>query len=338
MLYFLGAVFVFSVLIIGHEFGHFIMAKANGVKVEEFSMGMGPKILSFKGKETEYMLKLFPIGGYVRMLGDEEESTDERAFSNKSPQRKLSIIAAGPIMNIVMSVGIFVLLAYTQGYMSPTISQVVANSPAETVGLMQGDVITRINNSKVITWDDITSQMYAVDAKKPLSIVFTRNGVEKSISLTPIKDEEQNKYIIGIYPTKIDNPKLGNAIIYGAQQTKSLVKQTFITFKTLFQGKLTLNDFGGPVTIVKVSGQAAQGGLLNLLWLCAFLSVQLAIFNIIPFPALDGGWIFLFLFEIITRKKVSDDKIAIVNKIGFTILLLFMVLVTVKDIMIPINF
>lgn len=335
-MYIILAILAFSVLIIGHELGHFMLAKLNGVKVEEFSIGMGPKLFGVKGKETEYVLKAFPIGGYVRMLGEEEKSTDSRAFSNKSPERKLSIIAAGPIMNIILAIVLFMIIAFAKGFVIPTLSEVQVNTPAHSAGLQAGDEIIKIDNKKVVTWEDFASEIYTAE-DKGITVTIKRDSIIKSFPITPMKNEE-GKYIIGVMGTKIDNPGVVRSILYGFNETKTLVKQTFGTLKTLFSGKLTANDVGGPVTIIKFSGQAAKAGIWNLLLFTAFLSVQLAIFNIIPFPALDGGWIFLLLFEIITRKKIDDKKVAVVNYIGFTLLMLLMVLVTVKDIFFPVTF
>jgi regulator of sigma E protease len=336
-MYIVFAILAFSVLVVGHELGHFTMAKLNGVKVEEFSIGMGPKLFGIKGKETEYVLKAFPIGGYVRMLGEEEKSNDSRAFSNKSPERKLSIIAAGPIMNFIMAILFFMIIAFANGFITPVISSVQQSSPAELAGIKQGDKIIKINDRKITTWEDLSTEIFS-SGENSLNIVLRRNDEIKAYEVKPVLDEKEKRYIIGIIPTKVTNPGILESMKYGFDETISLVKQTATTFKSLFKGKLKADDFGGPVTIIKISGEAAKAGFWNLLFFCAFMSVQLAIFNIIPFPALDGGWIFLLLFEIITRKKVDDKKVAVVNYIGFTVLMILMVLVTIKDIFFPINF
>lgn len=331
------AILAFSVLVIGHELGHFTLAKLNGVKVEEFSLGMGPKLFGIKGGETEYIIKALPIGGYVKMYGEEEKITDPRAFSSKSPERKLSIIAAGPLMNLVMAVLFFMILAFSKGFVAPIVSEVYPDTPAAAAGLQKGDKIVKIDNKKIITWEDFVTEIYTAKDRK-INVTFKRNGELKSKDLSPKWNEEEKRYIVGVAGTAIQKPGLLQSINYGFNETKSLINQTFMTFKSLFKGQLSANDFGGPVTIIKASGKAAQAGFWNLLWFSAFLSVQLAIFNIIPFPALDGGWIFLLLFEIVTRKKIDDKKVAFVNYIGFTILMILVVLVTIKDIFYPIKF
>ncbi|BAQ14111.1 zinc metalloprotease [Clostridium botulinum B2 128] len=336
-MYIVAAILAFGILVLVHEFGHFIMAKANGIKVEEFSIGMGPKLMGIKGKETEYLIKLLPIGGYVKMLGDEEKSTDERAFNNKSPLRKLSVVVAGPFMNLVLSIVLFAIIASQRGYWAPIVEKVTPNGPAAVAGFMPGDKIVKVNDKKITTWDDFVTVVYSGNGA-PLNINFTRNNVENNIKLTPIKDTKENRYMIGVYPTLIENLSFKESVKQGFTQTGSLAKQTVGFFKTLFQGKVSKNDVGGPLTIIKVSGKAAKAGIMNLMAFAAYISSQLAIFNIIPFPALDGGYIFLFLFEAITGKRVDENKLGFVNYIGFVILMGLMVLVTIKDILYPIKF
>jgi regulator of sigma E protease len=332
-----------SVLIIAHELGHFVMAKINGVKVEEFSVGMGPKVFGIKGKETEYLIKAFPIGGYVKMLGDQESSDDSRSFSSKSPQRKLSIIAAGPIMNFVIAILFFTIIASAKGFVIPVISEVQKNSPAEAKGLLPGDKIIKVNNKKISTWDEFTTIVYTSNPDvnsaiaNPINITFLRDSNEKTIDVTPIKNIEENRYMIGVGATAIEKPNLFQSIGYGVKQCGYIIKEVFSFLGNAFKGNVSKDDVGGPVTIIKISSQAAQAGFFYLLRFSAFISVQLAIFNIIPFPALDGGWIFILLYEIITRKKVDDKKVAIVNYIGFTFLMILMVLVILKDVFLPIN-
>ncbi|NEZ46081.1 RIP metalloprotease RseP [Clostridium niameyense] len=336
-MYIIAAIIAFGVLVIVHEFGHFIMAKANGIKVEEFSIGMGPKLFGIKGKETEYLIKLLPIGGYVKMLGDEGKSDDDRAFNNKSPLRKLSVVAAGPFMNLVLSILLFAILASQRGYLAPIVQKVVPNGPAAVVGIKNGDEILKVNNKNVSTWEDFVTEVYMSNGSS-LDITISRDNEKKNIKVLPIKDKEENRFMIGIYPTQVTNPTVGQSIKYGFTETGSLVKQTFGFFKTLFTGRISKNDVGGPLTIIKVSGKAAKAGIMSLMAFAAYISSQLAIFNIIPFPALDGGYIVLFISEIITGKKIDENKLGVLNYIGFSILMALMVLVTIKDIVYPINF
>jgi regulator of sigma E protease len=168
-----------------------------------------------------------------------------------------------------------------------------------------------------------------------IKLLRDNETVEKTI--TPVFDKSENRYIIGVYPTLLKNPTLLDSASYGVTQTYTIIKQTFGALKTLVTGKASAEDFGGPITIIRVSTKVAEAGIIPLISFAAYLSVQLAIFNIIPFPALDGGWIFLLLFQIITRKKIDDNKIGVINYIGFAILMALMVVVVVKDIFYPIK-
>lgn len=334
-MYIILTILAFSILILGHEFGHFVMAKVNGVMVEEFSIGMGPKLFSIKAKETAYSIRLLPIGGFVKMLGDDTKSTDPRAFNTKHPGRKLSIVCAGPLMNVILAILFFAIYS-TQGFQTPVVSKIVPDSPAQSIGIQAGDKIVKLNNKKVDMWEDLQMNMQG-NTGQPMNISVLRNGVTKSYIVTPIKNTEQNQYIIGVYPS-VKYPNLFEAVGYGLNETKYMVKLTGQFFQTLFHGKASYNDVGGPITLITVTGTAAKAGIMPLLFISAYISIQLAIFNIIPFPALDGGYIFLFLFQIITKKEIDDNKVGVLNYIGFVLLMTLMVLVTIKDIIHPIHF
>lgn len=327
----------FSILIIGHELGHFMLAKFNGVKVEEFSIGMGPKIFSIGGKETNYVIKAFPIGGYVKMLGEEEKNSDPRAFSSKSPIRRLSIIGAGPIMNLILALLIFMFHIFNQGVVIPQISGFIEGKPAASSGLQQGDIITKINNKKINTSEELTNQISISNGQDIFLEVRRNSQINQIIKLKPEFNKDTNRYVIGVKFTEISKPGLLLSIKYGFLQTKGLIGLTIESFKALFERKVSVNSVAGPITIIKMSGEFAKAGFFPLLYFIAFISVNLAIFNIIPFPALDGGWIILLLFEIVTRKEIDKNKIAIVNYIGFSLLMMLMVAVTVKDIIFPIK-
>ncbi|WP_040211734.1 RIP metalloprotease RseP [Clostridium polynesiense] len=335
-MYIILALLAFGILVTIHELGHFILAKLNNVKVDEFAIGMGPKLFSIKGKETEYSLKALPIGGYVKMFGEEEGLGDPRAFMSKSPLQKISIVAAGAIMNFFLAVLIFSIISFNNGYIIPKVSEILPNSPAEKVGLKPGDVITEINSNNVLTWEDFTLHLMMSNGGD-VDIKYKRDGQLNNIILTPEKDEAENRFKVGVGGTIVKEPALGSSISQGFKQSISTINQAFFSLKTIFTGKAKLNDVGGPVTIIRVSGAAAKAGIWNLMWFTALLSVQLAVFNLLPFPALDGGWVFILLIELITRRKVSDKIIQTVNYIGMSLLLILMFLVTVKDILFPIK-
>lgn len=337
--YILLSLIALSVLIVGHEFGHFVMAKINGVKVLEFSLGMGPKLFSVKGKETEYLVKAFPIGGYVKMYGEEDdvEVVDDRAFSNKSSARKLSIVAAGPIMNFIIAIIFFAIVGGMLGHATNIVGSVADNSPAYEAGLEPGDKIVKANGTIITTWEDFLIEMSEYQAGQPVDLVIERDGEKLNKTVIPKYSEEEQRYLINI-STKYVKPTFFEAIGYGINQTGSTIRQTFEFFGQMFKGKISSDDVGGPISIINISVKAAQQGILILLNIMAYISVQLAIFNIIPFPALDGGWIFLLIFQIITGKEVNKEKVATINYYGFLILMGLMVLIIAKDIIHPIQF
>ena len=312
------------------------MAKFNDVKVLEFAIGMGPKIFSIDGKETTYSLRAVPIGGYVRMLGEEGETSDIRAFSNKSPLRRLSIVVAGPIMNFILAIVLFSIVSSLKGYLIPIVSKVVPESPAMVSGIKPGDKIISVNNSKIKTWEDFVTQVN-ISKGNTLNILLERDKEKKSLVITPKKDEKDGTYKVGVYSTFVENPTVYQSVAYGLDETGSTIKQTLLSLGMIFRGEASKNDIGGPVTIMRVTWEVSKAGLINLIAFSAFISIQLGIFNLLPFPALDGFWIFVSLYQIITRKEVDKNKIGIINTIGFALLLLLMVLVTIKDVLYPIK-
>ncbi|HEY5575931.1 MAG TPA: M50 family metallopeptidase, partial [Clostridiaceae bacterium] len=225
-MYIIYAILAFSILIIIHELGHFTMAKLNNVKVEEFSLGMGPKIVSKQGKETNYMIKAFPIGGYVKMLGEQDQSEDPRAFNNKSSLQKLSIIIAGPIMNLLLGILLFAIIASSKGYAAPIISSLLPDQPAQTAGLQAGDELLKVDGAKILTWEDFVTKIYTSKGKT-LQVTYSRNNAVSTVEMTPVLDAELNRYVVGIYPTAVTSPNILQSARYGFIETWSLTKQTF---------------------------------------------------------------------------------------------------------------
>lgn len=330
------AILVLGLIILIHELGHFILAKLNDVNVEEFSIGMGPKIIGFKGKETQYSLRVLPIGGYVKMLGEMEKSDDVRAYNNKSPLRRLSIVAAGPIMNVILAVVLYAVITGIGGYSSKQIGEIVKNSPAEKVGIKAGDVIIKANNSTILTSDDFSLKTY-LNKGSTMNIAVKRNGETKNFNITPVKNVKENRYMIGVGFARVTNPSVIESVKYGFNETIFMVKEVFISLKMLFTGKLSAQDVSGPVSIVRVTGAAANAGIVPLINFMAFLSANVGLFNLLPIPALDGSYVILFLIQIITGKKIDDEKVGVINTIGFALLMALMVIVTIKDILYPLK-
>lgn len=212
-MYIIMAILGFSLLIIVHELGHFMLAKLNGIKVEEFSIGMGPEVFSRKGKETQYSLRLFPIGGFVKMLGEEEDIDDERSFSSKSPLRRISVILAGAAMNIILALVLFGIIFSNRGFLIPMISSVVENSPAYEAGLKEGDKILKIDGSHVFTASDVTIGIQLSKGDK-VNLLVNRNGEKKEIVVVPklVNEDGVELFKIGFYHTVVENPTISQTL------------------------------------------------------------------------------------------------------------------------------
>ena len=338
-MYIIYALLGFSLLIIVHELGHFVMAKVNGIKVEEFAIGMGPKILSTQGKETKYSIGLFPIGGYVKMMGEEEEVQDERSFSSKSPIRRISVIIAGATMNFLFAIIIFTVFLNKFGYSLPKVNSLIENMPAVEAGLQEGDKFLKVNGSRVFSADDLTIGI-SLAKDNPINFSVERNGEKKEVTVTPKLTEEngRERYMIGFGFERIDNPGIVQSFKQSFKETLSVISQTYKSLKMMIMGEVNFKtDVGGPVSIIRMSSEAAKNGIWNLMYFIAFISINLAVFNMLPFPALDGGWTVILLIELITRRKVPDKVVGAMNYVGIMLLFGLMIIVTIKDILFPIQ-
>ena len=334
-MYIIFALLAFSALILVHELGHFIVAKLNGIYVEEFAIGMGPKLFGVKVGETEYNLRILPFGGFVKMLGEEDESDDSRSLNAKTPIQRILVMGAGAFMNYVLALIIFIGLAMSSGFAENKVASVVPNSPAQEIGIEQGDEFLKIDGNKIHTTDDFRMGL-ALAKGNPVELEIKRGNDVLTKTVQPILNES-GVYQVGLGYGFVEKPTLLQGIKQGFNETRSLVSQSFIALKTIVTGEANLKtDVGGPVTIIKMSGQAAKAGANTLLWFMAFLCVQLAVFNLLPFPALDGGRIFIELIQMIIRKEIPAKYIEAVNTVGFMLLMGLMVLVTIKDIIFPI--
>lgn len=328
----LASLFVFGLLIASHELGHFIVAKLSGVKVLEFSLGMGPKLVGFRRNETDYSIRILPIGGYVKMLGEEGESSDPRAFCNQSPWKRMPIIVAGAFMNFLIAIILFSISFTNTGFEKPVVSEVQPNSPAYNAGIKVNDKILKVDDKKISTWPEFV--MYVQEnGNRPLNIWVDRNGNITSFKVNPMLDKESGKYKIGIYGTLVESGNFLESLKQSLIETTSSIKLMWEWLGRAFTGKASLKDVGGPVAIVQMSGQAARLGISTLLYFAGFLSINLGVINLLPFPALDGGWVIILLIEGITGRKIDENKIGFVNMIGFTLLMILAAVVIVKDFM-----
>ena len=331
---YLTAVLLFLILIIIHEFGHFIAAKLLGVKVNEFAVGFGPRLFGFQGKETKYSFNLVPLGGYCAMEGEDEESGDSRAFCNKSAWRRFLIVVMGAVFNLVFGlILVAIILAPQKVFVSTTIAEFSENAVTQQSGLQVDDKIIEIEGRKIFGVYDMNYAFTNVE-DGALDMVVLRDG--KKVELKDVKFETEEEQ--GITYLKWDFK------VYGIKKTVwNYVKQTFSTtvsycmiiWRSLLDmlgGKYGISAISGPVGVTVAIADAAKQSLLNLLPMMALITVNLGIFNLLPVPALDGGRLVFILFEMIFRKKVPEKYEAVVHTVGFMALIAFMVLVAAKDI------
>ncbi len=355
------SIIIFAILILVHEFGHFIVAKLFGIRVDEFGIGFPPKIFGKKIGETEYTFNLFPIGGFVKIFGEtpDDESIDgkdsRRSFVNKPKYIQASVLVAGIFSNILLawfllSIGFMIGLPTPVGNVpegrilsdiSLTITEITPNSPAEKVGLKIGDVILSMKTGGDFVSNPSTvmvQKFIADNSQKDISILFKRGEkFEKTVTLRPVEGII-NKPAIGIGMDEIGMLKLPAYLAFydGAKLTAKLTKDTFFGladfFGSIFLGNANLSTIAGPVGIVGMVGQANNFGFVYLLSLTALISISLAIINLIPFPALDGGRLLFLIIEKIKRSPIKPKIANTLNAIGFVVLILLMVVITYNDI------
>lgn len=343
MLTALYTVLVFSIIIAVHEFGHFIVAKLTGVTVHEFAVGMGPKLFSRTFKDTMYSLRLFPVGGFVKLEGEDEDSDDDNAFCNKKPWQRFCVLFAGAFMNFILGFLFFVIVISCSGGIATNyVKTIVPGSPFETAGIKAGDKIicmeTKDHKDNISNYTDIN---YFIGMNHGEKIVFTieRNGNIFTKSIKPQKIKGYDDVMFGFGP-RVDKPNFQNVIISAFNQSKFVVKLVFTSFAYIFSGNASISDFSGPVGIVSEIGNAAESGmvhgflqsLLNVLSLAALISINLGVVNLLPLPALDGGRIVFVIIEAFRGKALNREKEGIFHFIGFVALILFMLFITFFDI------
>jgi len=338
---------VLGVLIFFHELGHFLIAKLCNVKVLKFSLGFGPKVMGKKMGETEYVISAFPLGGYVKMLGEEnsEEITPEeahRSFSKQPVVKRIAIAAAGPIFNFLLAFILFSGIYLISGYpiMIPEVGQVRPDSPADKSSIVKGDIIEYIDGTKINEWGDI-KQFVEKSPNKDLHMVIIRGNKRISTIVSPKEEivknifgEEIKSALIGIVASgKIKELKLGpfKALVEGGKKTWELTALTVLTVVKLFQGVIPLKTLGGPIMIGQLTGDIARENVSYLLPFMAVIRINNTILNLLPVPVLDGGLILLFLIEIVIRRPLSIKKREMAQKIGLFLLILLMAIVFYND-------
>lgn len=324
-------VILFEFLIIGHEFGHYITAKKVGIKINEFSIGMGPAIISKQKGETLYALRAFPIGGYVAMEGEDDDSQDERSFNQKTIPQKMLVVSAGAIMNYLMAILILVMMFMYIGAPSTTIKDVVEGSPAAVSGIAPGDTIVGVNGVEADEWSIITEEIQKYGEGDIVAVDVLKGDTDEVVTMDlQLFLNEQGMPAIGVYADYERN------LIYSVKKafagSVDLIFVMFESLRMLISGEASFNDVVGPVGIVSVMGDAAAQGVIYVMYLSALLSVNLAVVNLLPLPALDGGRLLFLLLCGITKKQLDPNIEGRIHYLGFVLLLVLMVVITVKDV------
>lgn len=336
-------ILILGLIILVHEFGHFIFAKKFGIYVYEFSLGMGPKILSKKDKknETEYCLRLIPIGGFVQLAGEEAEDDenipkDRKLYSKKVWQRFL-VMFFGAGNNFILAFLVLFLSALIWGApnMEPVITRVTEGYPVEEAGINAGDEILSINGKKTSTMDDVRLYLTLVEPGEDIDFEIKKdNGEIKDITITPKEEEVDGSkvYRVGIEFEEEDQKGFINSIKYAFVKMGALFKQMVVVLKNLFTGGLGLNNLSGPVGIYSIVGESRQAGFESIFQLIALLSINVGFINLLPFPAFDGGRILFLLIEKIKGSPVDQKVEGIIHTIGFMLLMLLIIYITINDI------
>ncbi|MBU5677453.1 RIP metalloprotease RseP [Alkaliphilus sp. MSJ-5] len=327
----LVAIIVFGILVLIHELGHFTVAKLVGIKVHEFAIGMGPKLIQVKKGETSYSIRALPLGGYVRMEGEDEKSDDLRSFNNKSVLARISVIFAGPFMNFVLAIALFSIIFYSIGAPTTRIQEVMDQSPAQTAGIQSGDIIYSINGEKMDTWQNIIDTI-GKSQDNSIHITIVRNGDKIEKTVKPTRDIETNRATIGI-KTTIEK-SIGASIRNGFVAIKAITTGILGFLKGLITRESNAAaEIMGPVGIINLVGQVARTGWIDVVNLTAVLSVNLGLMNLLPIPALDGSRILFLLVEMLRGKPVDPEKEGMIHLIGFGLLITLMLFVTYQDIL-----
>lgn len=340
----LAAILVLGVLIFAHETGHFLLAKRSGVGVQKFSLGFGPKLFGFRRGETEYLVSAIPLGGYVKMVGEDpaEASPDlQKSFSQKSVGKRALIVFGGPAFNLLLAVLLF-WFSFVIGIPALTtkIGEVKEGFPAAKGGVRAGDRIVAVNGEGVQRWNDLAFRIHDAPGR-PLRITLEREGKRQELTLTPqvskqktILGEEVEVGLLGIVPSQefvIERINPFRALYLSLYRTWEVSALIGVSIVRLIQGKIPAKTIGGPILVAQLAGEQARMGLINLLLFTALLSINLAILNLLPIPILDGGHLLFFLLEAIRGKPIALRKRELAQQVGLVLLVALMIFAFYND-------
>ena len=335
-------ILMLGILVFVHEFGHFITAKKSGVHIYEFAIGMGPVIKTIEGKDgIKYSIRALPIGGFVQMAGEVYEDDDtkkipkEKFMCNKPWWNRLIILCAGVFNNFVLAIILLFFLALTNDVarVAPVIDKVTPDTPASVAGLKKGDRIVSVEGTKTSSWDKVVLLLSIDEDRTDYDIVIKRNGKEKKVELkVEVKEKDGVKSkVLGVNMGS-NGKGFTKSLRYAFEKFYATLDQMAYTVGSLFTGKISINALSGPVGIFEVVDKKREQGFAEIVYLTAYLSINLGLMNILPIPALDGGHVLFVLIELITRKKVNQKFESIATTIFFVLLMLLMLYVTIHDI------
>ena len=335
-----AAVIGLGVLIVFHEFGHFLFAKMFGVGVITFSVGFGPKLLVKKKGETEYALSAFPLGGYVKMVGEDpdeevQQADIEKSFAHKKLWQRMAIVAAGLAVFLLMIVFVF----YGVPVLSTQVGGVEAGSPADRGGIKKGDRIVAVDGQPVAEWEELSKRIKESQGR-PLSLRIRRDSEDVAVTVQPTKresrtifGEKKDEWMIGIGShVSIEKGNPGLAIVKAVQQTYDYAKLTLVALFKMISGEVSPRNLGGPILIAQMAGQQAQEGLGSFLGFVAILSINLGVLNLLPIPVLDGGHLLFFIVEALIGRPVAVRHREVAQQVGIFLLMLLMIYAFYNDI------
>ncbi|SKA69192.1 RIP metalloprotease RseP [Desulfobaculum bizertense] len=346
----IAIILVLGALIFFHELGHFLAARMLGIGVKTFSLGFGPKLLSYKKSQTRYQLSLIPLGGYVQLLGENTEDdlpegfTREESFALRPPLHRMAVVAAGPIFNFILAWFIYsgIFMSHGMVELIPNIGGIQPESSAAVAGIQPGDTVTAVDGQPVRYWREMADAIAASEGKA-LDFEIQRGDETLNTNVTPRLMNRKNIFgetistpMVGISASgkTIKIPLgVGSSLVQGGKQTWNITMLTLKGIGKLFQRVVPLDTVGGPIMIAQMVSQQAKEGLVNVLFLTAIISINLGLLNLFPIPVLDGGHLLFLSYEIVSRRPVSEQMQVITTRIGLFLLLGLMVLATYNDIL-----
>ena len=343
---YLVALLIFSLIVIIHELGHFLLAKRGGIRVNEFALGMGPKLISKTIGDTVYCVKLLPFGGSCMMEGEDMQSDSEDSFGKKSVWTRISVVAAGPIFNFILAFFLSLFIIGSIGFDEPVIRAVSEGFSAQEAGMKSGDRIVKLNDQRIRIYREITTFVKMQQANirenptEPITVVYEREGQEYTVELVP-KQDEKGMYYMGFLGSGVrTRGNIFQTLFYSAYEVKYWISTTIQSLGMLVRGQVGAGEVSGPVGIVSAIGDTYESSkpdgtyyiLLNMAYISILLTANLGVMNLLPLPALDGGRLIFLFLEAIRGKAIAPEKEGMVHFIGLIALMLLMVFVMFNDV------